>query len=69
MRGKRALFISRVGALQFGVDYALKEGFTHEVCMQRVRHYPVYHRGEIKGFECWVPHGTGARPVTEDMVA
>lgn len=69
MRSKRALFISRTSALKTGLSFAMKEGHSHEVCFLKVRHYPVFHRGELQGFECWIPHGTETRPIMEDMVA
>ena len=62
----RALFISRTGALKAGLEVALAEGYSHEECMQRVRHYPVHRRGCLVGYEAWVPHGAGARPLMEE---
>lgn len=64
---RKAVFISRTGALLAGLKEARREGFKNEVIIQRVRHYPVYKRGQLVGYEAWVPHGTGARPILEDV--
>lgn len=62
---ERAIFISRTRAYQEAEAAARKAGYTQEEASSKCRVYPVYRRGEMRGFEAWFPHGTGARPVLE----
>jgi hypothetical protein len=63
---ERAVFLSRTAALTACITAARKLGVDDETIALRSAAYPVYRRGEMKGFEAWYPLDATVRaPVCE----
>lgn len=52
---KRAIYISRMGALSACIEDCRKRGIEEETIAKRSATFPAYRRGEMIGFEAWVP--------------
>ena len=67
---EKALFTSRVSALKGCIKAGRARGVNNETIMVTGNAFPVYNRGELKGWHGWVSlYGTNVRsPVMEREV-
>ena len=55
MNSEKSIFISRVSALQACIRVGRQRGLTDECIAKEGNAFPVYQRGELKGFHALIP--------------
>jgi hypothetical protein len=68
---ERAVFVSRAGALMAIVKKGRENALCNETIIKRGKTFPRYVKGEMVGWEAWLPPYEGATfnsPIREGMV-